>query len=261
MSKYDPLREHLARLEDVVWAAKLDDLEEILGSALPRSAREHRTWWANSGGSLVHQNAWLDAGWRVERTDLPRDVVVFRRLRIGGTALANGAGNAGRPRAETRVDQDRVLTRKMAHLRQPVTVTLRAEWTAIGDARKVRCSENAIPAGPGILRVALLDGAEPRTVIFPTEAIQAVYRQIRLAMKGLDDAALASADPSLIKALGLKRATPIECDVVRSGNAWLLTDGRGRKANLEEKAERDLVGHLLYIQEIQCGLDARMMAM
>lgn len=91
MSKYEPLREHLARLEDVVWAAKLNEVEDIIGSSLPKSAREHRTWWANSGGSLVHQNAWLDAGWRVERTDLMRDVIVFRRLRIGGTVAGVSA--------------------------------------------------------------------------------------------------------------------------------------------------------------------------
>jgi len=259
MSKYDPLREHLARLEDVVWAAKLGDVEEILGSSLPRSAREHRTWWANSGGSLVHQNAWLDAGWRVERTDLPRDVVVFRRLRIGGTALANGNAAGPSTRSAARADRERGMSKQMAALRQPVTVTLRAEWTAMGDARMVPCSEATIPAGPGVLRLTTLDAGEPRTVVIPTTAVQPLYRHVRLAMKGREADGQADIDPALLERLELTPDTAVECDVIKPGNAWLLTDGRGRKANLEDKAERELVAQLLYLQEVQAGRTTRML--
>ena len=255
MSKYDPLREHLARLEDVVWAAKLDDVEDILGSHLPKSAREHRTWWANSGGGLVHQNAWLDAGWRVERTDLNRNVVVFRRLRIGGTALA---GNNGAARQESRgksSEAERRLAKAMPALRQPVTVTLRAEWTLLGNLHKVPCSATNIPQGPGIVRAVSLREGEPGSLIFPAGSVQTCYGRLRKAMK--DDSP--ENDSTLLISLGLNRSTPVECDVVKAGNAWLLTDGRGRKANFEDDTERNLVAQLLYLQELQAGRIAKLL--
>lgn len=260
MSKYDPLREHLARLDDVVWAAKLDDVEKILGSDLPRSAREHRTWWANSGGSLVHQNAWLNAGWRVERTDLTRNVVVFRRLRIGGTSLA---GSPARPatRAESRSDDEKKLSLALAALRQPVTVTLRAEWTALGDLQKVPCSSTTIPQGPGVIRAAMLMNGTLSTLILPVGSVQQIYRRLRMAIKGLDGADDGETAARLLVRLGLTADIPMECDVVKPGNAWLLTDGRGRKAKLDEDAERGLVAQLLYLQELQAGRDARLIVL
>lgn len=256
MSKYDPLREHLARLDDVVWAAKLTDVEEILGSNLPRSAREHRTWWANSGGSLVHQNAWLDAGWRVERTDLPRNVVVFRRLRIGGTPLAEMNGRANGGARDNRSASEKQLSRTMATLRQPVTVTLRAEWTAMGEVQKVPCSESSVPASSGIIRLTTLKDNVPTTTILPASAVQSVYRKIRMAMKGEEGADCGQLDEGFAKMLNLSESIPAECDVVKPGNAWILTDGRGRKANFDDAAERDLVAQLLYIQELQSGREA-----
>jgi len=257
MSKYDPLREHLARLDDVVWAAKLNDVEEILGSNLPRSAREHRTWWANSGGSLVHQNAWLDAGWRVERTDLPRNVVVFRRLRIGGTSLAGGNGRAnGR---DPRSASEKQLSQTMASLRQPVTVTLRAEWSVMGEVQKVPCSESSVPLSSGILRITTLKDNVATTTIIPAQAVQAVYRQVRMALKDGDCADSEVMDAEFKQALELSENVPAECDVVKPGNAWILTDGRGRKANFDDPEERDLVAQLLYIQEIQSGRKTRLL--
>lgn len=253
MSKYEPLREHLARLDDVVWAAKLDEVEKIIGSNLPRSAREHRTWWANSGGSLVHQNAWLDAGWRVERTDLNRDVIVFRRLRIGGTVAA---GQSLRPDRASRSPQraaEKRLSREMASLRQPATVTLRSEWTALGDVHKTPCSHATIPAEAGVVRFAAMDGDDVKTVIVATQSVQKVYRGLRMEMKGLEDGAEDNKGLLVAKKFGLDPDQPIECDVIKSGNAWLLTDGRGRKARLDDKAECHLVAQLLYVQELQAG--------
>jgi hypothetical protein len=252
MSKYEPLREHLARLEDVVWAAKLNEVEDIIGSSLPKSAREHRTWWANSGGSLVHQNAWLDAGWRVERTDLMRDVIVFRRLRIGGTI----AGSSTRVDRSTRTPQktaEKRLSKEMAALRQPATVTLRSEWTTLGDVQRTPCSNSIVPHEGGIMRFATMQGDEVVTAIVATLSVHKAYRSMRMAMKGLDDDTGSSVGVDLFKKAGFDAATPIECDVVKSGNAWLLTDGRGRKANLDDQSECYLVAQLLYLQEVQNG--------
>lgn len=259
MSKYEPLREHLARLDDVVWAAKLDEVEEIIGSNLPRSAREHRTWWANSGGSLVHQNSWLDAGWRVERTDLNRDVIIFRRLRIGGTSLASQSVNAARGTRRPQKTSEKRLNREMATLRQPATVTLRSEWTVLGDVQKTPCSQSAIPADAGVVRFAAMDGDEVKTIVVATQSVQQLYRSLRMEMKHLDNGAENRTGHVLIKKSGFDPDHPIECDVIKQGNAWLLTDGRGRKANLDDKAECQLVAQLLYVQEMQAGRKSKLL--
>ncbi|TYC49470.1 hypothetical protein FMN50_25920 [Rhodobacterales bacterium] len=259
MSKYEPLREHLARLEDVVWAAKLNEVEEIIGSNLPKSAREHRTWWANSGGSLVHQNAWLDAGWRVERTDLMRDVIVFRRLRIGGTSIAGHADrNLNSHKAPQKLAAKR-LAREMAALRQPTTVTLRSEWTALGDVQATPCSNPAIPHEGGVVRFASMDGEGVRTIIVSAPCVHEVYRGIRLEMRDVESGEERKVGTLLMEKTGFDPKAPLECDLVRSGNAWLLTDGRGRKANLDEQSERHLVARLLYLQELQAGRKSTLM--
>lgn len=258
MSKYEPLREHLARLEDVVWAAKLNQVEEIIGSSLPKSAREHRTWWANSGGSLVHQNAWLDAGWRVERTDLMRDVIVFRRLRIGGTAAAI-AGRAERAAKNPQKSAEKRLAREMAALRQPATVTLRSEWMALGDVQRTPCSNSGLPKGGGVLRLATMVGDEVVTVIVGTLSVQKAYRSLRLKLRGLESDTDSQLGRELYQTTGFDPAAPTECDVVKAGNAWLLTDGRGRKANLDDQTECYLVAQLLYLQEGQGGRKATLL--
>lgn len=258
MSKYEPLREHLARLEDVVWAAKLNEVEEIIGSSLPKSAREHRTWWANSGGSLVHQNAWLDAGWRVERTDLMRDVIVFRRLRIGGTIV----GTASRAERSARTPQkaaEKRLAKEMQVLRQPATVTLRSEWTPLGDVQHTPCSNAAIPQEGGVLRFASLNDDEIVTVIVATLSVHKAYRSLRMEMKGLANDTDSQVGRELCGKAGIDTKAPIECDVVKSGNAWLLTDGRGRKASLDDQSECYLVAQLLYLQEVQSGRKATLL--
>ncbi|MEM5581572.1 MULTISPECIES: hypothetical protein [unclassified Roseibium] len=258
MSKYEPLREHLARLEDVVWAAKLNQVEEIIGSSLPKSAREHRTWWANSGGSLVHQNAWLDAGWRVERTDLMRDVIVFRRLRIGGTA-AGMSSRTDRPAKNPQKAAEKRLSKEMAALRQPATVTLRSEWTTLGDVLRTPCSNAGIPRGGGVLRLATLNGDGVVTVIVATLSVHKAYRSLRMALRGLNNDTDSQIGRELYQTDGFDLSAPTECDLVKFGNAWLLTDGRGRKANLDDQSECYLVAQLLYLQEVQSGRKATLL--
>ena len=80
MSKYDPLRHFLAGLDGDVLKARLDDIEGILGFALPRSARRHPAWWANTPESHSQAQSWLGAGWRTWVVKLSEGTVEFHRL-------------------------------------------------------------------------------------------------------------------------------------------------------------------------------------
>lgn len=74
MSKYRPLAEHLAARTDDLWRASFQEIEAVLGAALPKAAHQ-APWW--TGTDKPHQRAWLDHDWQV--ADVAAGVVSFRR--------------------------------------------------------------------------------------------------------------------------------------------------------------------------------------
>lgn len=79
-SKYEPLRTYLDGRSETTVRATFAQIEEILGVALPPSARKYRPWWANEqAGTHVHARAWLDAGRRTSNVDLKAGTVEFLR--------------------------------------------------------------------------------------------------------------------------------------------------------------------------------------
>lgn len=59
MRKYRPLGDYLVKQHEVTVSLTFQQIEQILGFALPPSAYGHRAWWANS---LSHPQAgsWLN---------------------------------------------------------------------------------------------------------------------------------------------------------------------------------------------------------
>lgn len=55
-------------------------IENILGRALPASARRHMAWWANDSTSHTQSKAWLEVGWKVSAARLDEDFVLFERV-------------------------------------------------------------------------------------------------------------------------------------------------------------------------------------
>lgn len=92
MSKYEPLKNHLAsRLWSEV-AMTFAEVEAVLGAKLPRSAYEHAAWWANeSEGSHVQAKAWLEAGFETADVDKASGKVTFKRFQVS-QPLASGGG-------------------------------------------------------------------------------------------------------------------------------------------------------------------------
>lgn len=79
MGKYAPLQVHLGPRDDGSLTFRFADIEQILGGSLPRSARDHRPWWANSGNTQAQ--GWLGAGYEVDTVDLRGEWVRFRKVR------------------------------------------------------------------------------------------------------------------------------------------------------------------------------------
>lgn len=94
MSKYDPLRDYLAGLDQASVTMSFEGVEELVGP-LPASARKHRPWWAND--SKVEAQAWRAAGWHVDTVDQRRERVVFAIGRVGGSHLEARTGSQSTP--------------------------------------------------------------------------------------------------------------------------------------------------------------------
>ena len=81
--KYAPLNVYLMGLSKTEWRASFAEIENILGFALPKSARSHSAWWANArDGSHPHAAAWTAAGWQTSNVNLTGDTVWFSRSTV-----------------------------------------------------------------------------------------------------------------------------------------------------------------------------------
>lgn len=82
MSKYDPLGDHLAATKQEEWNTTFSEIERIIGSPLPHSARTWRAWWANEiNGRHVQARSWLSKGWRIADVNLSSGSVTFKKNR------------------------------------------------------------------------------------------------------------------------------------------------------------------------------------
>ena len=82
-SRYAPLYTYLVeeveQEQDQV-DLEFEHIERVISAELPRSAYQHRAWWANTP-SHAQANAWVSAGWRVDRVDFDNDTVTLTRTR------------------------------------------------------------------------------------------------------------------------------------------------------------------------------------
>jgi hypothetical protein len=82
--KYLPLEKWFREQPAVAEQVELtfDQVEEILGSSLPRSATKLKTWWTNVEPKIQsHRTAWLNNGWKVAEFDQGVRWVKFVRAR------------------------------------------------------------------------------------------------------------------------------------------------------------------------------------
>ncbi len=80
LRKYKPLQFYLMRLNGRPEMLTFEDIESIIGKALPQSAVKHRAFWANDNeGHHPHARSWMSAGYRVAYVDREDRIVRFER--------------------------------------------------------------------------------------------------------------------------------------------------------------------------------------
>jgi len=76
--KYRLLFDYLDQREGEEIALSFAEIENLLGQALPPSARARRDWWGNRKRA-PQASAWMGAGYHVGELDLEKEQVVFRK--------------------------------------------------------------------------------------------------------------------------------------------------------------------------------------
>lgn len=95
-SKYYPLFSHLQQFGGAPVILHFSQIEALLGTSLPGSARSRAGWWSNRGKGAVQATAWMDAGYHVQSVDLEAETVHFGKAqltyvvkKLGDTVLWN----------------------------------------------------------------------------------------------------------------------------------------------------------------------------
>jgi len=78
MKKYEKLGFYLKKQEQVSVKLTFEQVENILGFSLPRSARIYRPWWANDMTHVQAKDGWLSFGWKTADVDMDSQVVYFK---------------------------------------------------------------------------------------------------------------------------------------------------------------------------------------
>ena len=78
-SKYQNLAKFLAGEKEDQVRMTFEKIEKQINGPLPRAAREHRAWWANSETNNHAVNGWIQAGWETSRVDMNNRELLFVR--------------------------------------------------------------------------------------------------------------------------------------------------------------------------------------
>lgn len=173
-SKYGPLGRHLASLRTSTWRARFSEIEEVLGFALPASARRYPAWWGNLQGSKGQAASWLNVGWLTGDVDVNAGRLTFRRILDGddrpggGSARPRAQHSAERARHRPIVAADPALPHNWAVPFEPMAAHLNMAWRVVGRAlldEGERLLLPDVPAAPGLYRFVLRqEGRERRYV-------------------------------------------------------------------------------------------------
>ena len=89
--KYQKLRFYLEAHPRREWRTSFSNIESIMSSELPATARAYNSWWANtkSGGRLSQAVAWIAAGWETAEVDLAAETLLFRPKNQSRTLTAS----------------------------------------------------------------------------------------------------------------------------------------------------------------------------
>ncbi len=79
-SKYYPLYLFFKNSDEDVVLLTVADVQSIIGGGLPTTARSQRAWWSNRKTAVAQSAAWIEAGYRVDKLELEKNLITFRKI-------------------------------------------------------------------------------------------------------------------------------------------------------------------------------------
>lgn len=79
MSKYAPLTGYLSSSGMDYILMTFEEVEDVIGDKLPRSAFQYRPWWSNNPSNHVNAYSWLRAGYKTADVDMAERKLAFRK--------------------------------------------------------------------------------------------------------------------------------------------------------------------------------------
>lgn len=79
-SKYFPLYQYFKNSDEDVVVLTVADVQSIVDGKLPASARTQRAWWSNRKTAVAQSAAWIEAGYRVDKLELEKNLITFRKI-------------------------------------------------------------------------------------------------------------------------------------------------------------------------------------
>lgn len=101
MGKYDRFGAYLRAQYNSEIPMTFGEIEAILGTPLPPSARRYRPWWSNNVDNSAMTRAWVEAGFRTQQVDMAHERVVFVRAVRRSAAAPVGFDDATHSAADT----------------------------------------------------------------------------------------------------------------------------------------------------------------
>jgi hypothetical protein len=79
MGKYEPLGQFLKKQKRDRIRMSFKEIEQLIGTKLPKSSKSHRAWWSNNPSNNVMTKEWLAAGFETESVEIEAERLVFRK--------------------------------------------------------------------------------------------------------------------------------------------------------------------------------------
>lgn len=81
MAKYSALAAYLSEATTDSILLSFSQIEEIIETSLPPSARKHDAFWSNErSGTHVWAHSWQAVGWRMDALDMGKEIVTFKHV-------------------------------------------------------------------------------------------------------------------------------------------------------------------------------------
>ena len=253
MSKYEKLTAYLSASMTTSRCMGFREIEEVLGFALPASARKHRPWWANDPSPGRQSGAWLSVGWETAEVDLGGENVTFQRADQVPSRVPRQPKKSSQQAAENR-SAARFVELSVAPDGGAVQLSLEMQWRTLGPLGVDADGAVLFPAAPnvpGLYRFRLTGKGGATHYIGETADLRRRFQHYR--KPGPTQQTNIRINHFLLKHCAA--GDQAELDII-VGDVVLVLGKDSAQADLSDRPTRRLLEHAALVAEGGKGIDS-----